>query len=98
MTTESARSIGDMGANDERMTEYGIPKDGPEGTLEISRWRKPPEQTPMEFAPAGALGFPTPLPGRMFVARTIRWLAPPANFRCPCGTDVRTEANKSSSA
>jgi len=60
--------------------------------MEISRWRKPPDPRQKEDAPrqgrwnTDASPIPPPPPGRIACERTIRWLAPPANFRRPFGT------------
>ena len=62
----------------------------PGGTTEISRWRQPPEPHAERTRPGGAVErspveFQRPCRGGcLFPA--IRWLTPPANFRCPSGT------------
>jgi hypothetical protein len=59
--------------------------------MEISRWRQPPDHRGKRRPPRpgrwkhAARLVPSPLPGRILVREFLRWLTPPANFRCASG-------------
>jgi len=80
--------------------------DGPEGTTEISRWRKPPECAAESDEPRmGRLKihevnrvFQSPLSGLGHLLGPYRWLTPPANIHRPSGPWPATFAEVSEGA
>ncbi len=76
--------------------------DGPEGTTEISRWRKPPEPASKTSEPRmGRLkilevtALSIAPPGLCRICGPYRWLTPPANIRRPSGPRLATFAEVS---
>ncbi len=77
--------------------------EGPDGTTEISRWRKPPESAPRTSEPRmGRLNilevnrlFQSPLRGSAAFLGWYRWLTPPANIKRPSGPRLATFAEVS---
>jgi hypothetical protein len=64
----------------------------PEGAVDISRWRQPPEPHPHNgLALKGRQTnlSPQPLPGLNGLFNSFRWLAPPANIHSPFGAKGR---------
>ena len=55
--------------------------------MEISRWRQPPDSSPLRPAPRRVCrGLRRPAGADAFFS-ALRWLTPPANFRKPSGLE-----------